>query len=176
MKQIVATALFLVGISPYCQAQWVLTTAVESRQPQTQHSTTRLIAQNRIAQQANVTYTAGESVTLLPGFVARAGSVFSASIRSQADQPVTDQLTVRAYPNPFRQETRVEYALPRSGPVRGVLTNLQGQVLRPPTNETWQEKGAHGLDLSVGDLPAGTYIYQLQTGSEQKTIRLIKQP
>ena len=178
MKQIVTIIVLLISLSRYSQAQSVLTLTEESSQPQRRHSATHLIARNLIDQRANVSYTAAESISLQPGFTAQAGSVFSASIRSkptEGRESATDQLSMKAYPNPFRQETRVEYTLPHSSQVRGVLTNLQGQVLRQSSNDGLQEKGVHYLDLSGSELPAGTYIYQIRTSTEQKTIRLIKQ-
>ncbi|MBD2702702.1 T9SS type A sorting domain-containing protein [Spirosoma sp. BT702] len=177
MKQHLIKIMALVAVGTYCQAQDVITASVESSAPESQHSATQLIARNQISQRASVIYTAGQSVVLQPGFQAKAGSIFTASIRTlPTEQTISKNLTMTAYPNPFRQDTRVEYVLPRNSQVRGVLTNLQGQVVKQPANVEWQEAGAHQLDLSGSDLPAGTYIYQLQTGTEQKSIRLIKQP
>lgn len=178
MKLIVTIVVLLVSLSRHSQAQSVLTLTEEFPQPQSRHSATHLIARNLIDQRANVSYSAVKSVTLQPGFTARAGSIFSASIRTYApEQPesIAEQLMMKAYPNPFRQDTRVEYTLPRSGRVQGVLTNLQGQIVNQPLNDGTQERGVHYLDLSGSELPAGTYFYQIRAGKEQKTIRLIKQ-
>lgn len=178
MKPIVTIIVLLVSLSRHSQAQSVLTLTEESSQPQSRHSATHLVARNLIDQRANVDYSAAKSVTLQPGFSARAGSIFSANIRAYAPEQresIADQLTVKAYPNPFRQDTRVEYTLPRSGRVQGVLTNVQGQVVHQSANDGAQERGVYHLDLSGSELPAGTYFYQIRTGTEQKTIRLIKQ-
>ncbi|GAB3994913.1 hypothetical protein GCM10028807_33700 [Spirosoma daeguense] len=178
MKQLSLAIALLASASAFGQAPTVLTKNVEANEQQTQHAVTALTARNQIASRASAIYTAGNSVTLQPGFVANAGSVFSATIESRPvlGDEAANQLTVIAYPNPFRQQTRVEYVLPRATQVKATLTNLQGQVVSLPSESKWEESGRHEVNLSGDNLPAGTYIYQLQTGGEQKTIRLIKQP
>ena len=178
MKQLSIAIALLASASAFGQAPTLLTKNVESNEQRTEHAAVALTARNQIAPQASAIYTAGGSVTLQPGFMARAGSVFSASIESRPvlGDEAANQLTVIAYPNPFRQQTRVEYNLPRATQVKATLTNAQGQIVSLPSDAKWEESGRHEVNLSGENLPAGTYIYQLQTGGEQKTIRLIKQP
>ncbi|GAB3696160.1 hypothetical protein GCM10027592_18920 [Spirosoma flavus] len=178
MKQLSLAIALLASATAFGQDPAILTKNVEANQQETQHAATYLSARNQIFERASAIYTAGGSVTLQPGFTAKAGSVFTANI---AIKPVlgdesASQLTVVAYPNPFRAQTRVEYSLPKATQVKSVLTNLQGQVVTMPSDAKWQESGRHQVDLSAEELPAGTYIYQIQAGTEQKTIRLIKQP
>lgn len=178
MKLIVTITVLVISLSRHSQAQQVLLLTEESSEPQSRHSNTQLIARNLIDKRANVAYSAVKSVTLQPGFTARAGAIFSASIRSSAPEQreaIAEQFTAKAYPNPFRQDTRIEYTLPRSGRVQGVLTNLQGQIVHQSMNDGSQERGVHYLDLSGNGLPVGIYFYQIRVGTEQKTIRLVKQ-
>ncbi|GAB3704099.1 hypothetical protein GCM10027592_35060 [Spirosoma flavus] len=171
--------LMLVGLAvgtSYAQTSLMLTMNVSVGQQQTQHAATYLSARNEVAVRASANYTAGSAVTLQPGFVAQAGSVFSASIRqvpAQADEPGS-QLSLRAYPNPFGRNTRIEYVLPQATQVVLTLTDAQGRVLSQPSTATWKEAGKYEVEVSGEDLPVGTYLYRLEAGYQQKTIRLVK--
>ena len=178
MKQFVFSIALLALLPVYCQAQTVLTQQVEAGQQQQQHSATRLEARNLIANLATADYTAVQAVTLQPGFTAQAGSVFSARIATkQANSGESSRsLSLTAYPNPFIERTQLEYNLPVSAQVNYRLTNVQGQVIGQQSGSNWQESGRHQLNLSGSDLPQGVYLYHIQVGADQKTIRLIKQP
>lgn len=178
MKRLFTSLLLLGSLASYSQSPTIYTQPIAAGQQKQEYSPTQFAAANRIAPQASVNYWAGQSILLQPGFEAQAGSVFSASIRTEKTMGNErgNQLSLLAYPNPFGPTTRIEYVLPHSGPVRGMLTTIQGQVIGQPMSLEWQEAGRHELAVSGADLPSGTYIYLLQTGTKQKAIRLIRQP
>ncbi|GAB3991994.1 hypothetical protein GCM10028807_24010 [Spirosoma daeguense] len=178
MNRLIFSIILLVSCSTYGVAQEIITQTIPSGQKQRKHSSYNLIAANHIEALANGTYTAAQSVTLQPGFLAQTGAVFSAIIR--AEHPLSDEaasrLSLRAFPNPFGATTRIEYVLPYSSYAKGTLMDIQGHVILSQENAVWQEAGRHVLSVSGANLPAGTYIYQLQTGRHQQSIRLIRQP
>ena len=137
-----------------------------------------IVASNGVSRGSTALYTAGKSVTLQPGFVALAGSVFEAtvapvvSLRSVGDFP---DLSLRAYPNPFSVQTTVEYTVLASDrSVRHTLMDVKGQVLRQFEEITGQATGRHQTQVDGGDLPMGIYFYKLEVGTESRTLRLLK--
>jgi hypothetical protein len=134
-------------------------------------------ASNAVNQGATALYKAGQSVTLQPGFVAQAGSVFMAivaplnSVKTAADLL---GLSVRAYPNPFVEQATIDYNLPTSGRVRHTLLNEKGQVVRQIENVMEQPVGRHQARVEGADLPIGIYLYRIEQGTESRTLRLLK--
>lgn len=140
-----------------------------------------------------IIYEAGENICLLPGFIASAGSNFTARI---ADCPspenstnqsfithylpttiiektpvVTVQLSI--YPNPFKNTAIINYSLPTDSPTQLTLWNLAGDLLKKWSLGT-QSKGRYQMELQKGELPTGIYFLKLQTlmGIETKKVVL----
>lgn len=177
MKKTIAL-LMLVSGSVFAQEQ---ASSLTISQPVTagvlseQQATGSISAQNAVAPGATALYRAGQSVHLQPGFVARAGSVVTATVG-----PVVSPnrgidgsgSSVRVYPNPFVEQTTVEYTVLQGGAIRQTLTDVNGRVLRQQTLE--KTAGRHQTAVEGGGLPAGVYLYQLQVGNQTQTLRLIR--
>lgn len=138
-----------------------------------------IIARNEVQQGAAVTYAAGRSITLQPGFTAQAGAVFEATIANVVSQPASPEaksvLTVAAVPNPFADQTIVEYRLPTATRVNRILTDAKGNVIEQSGSEEIQPAGQYKVNVKGGNLPTGMYFYQIQTDAGAKAVRLIKQ-
>lgn len=138
-----------------------------------------IVARNRVQERAAVIYEAGRSVTLQPGFTAEAGAVFEATIATVVSRPANSPenavMTVSAAPNPFADQTVVDYTLPRAARVSRVLTDAQGRVMEQTNEDGLQSAGQYKVNVRGGNLPSGMYIYQIQTDNGSKSIRLIKQ-
>ena len=136
-----------------------------------------LMASNAVASGATARYTAGQSVTLQPGFVAQAGSVFQAMIDAvgsrRSPEPGT-ALTVKAFPNPFETTTIVEYNLPEAHRVTHTLTDASGRLIRRAEGHAVESAGTHHAPLDLSQLPVGIYLYQVETVSGSKVLRLMK--
>ncbi len=147
--------------------------------PVQERAVEQITARNEVEQGAAVLYEAGRSVTLQPGFVAQAGSVFEANIAnvvsSRTNSPEAGVLTVSAAPNPFADQTIVDYALPKAARVSRILTDAQGRVVEQTQEDGIQSAGQYKVNVRAGSLPSGLYIYQIQTDNGSKSIRLIKQ-
>ena len=93
--------------------------------------------------------------------------------------PVSDEL-LSNYPNPFNPTTTMRYQVRHSGPVKLVLYNVLGQVIRTLVNEH-QSSGAQqvvwdGRDEQGRQLVSGVYVYRLEMPSyvEVRKMTLLK--
>ncbi|MBO0952049.1 T9SS type A sorting domain-containing protein [Fibrella forsythiae] len=155
----------------------IVVDAVKADTPLDVQAVEQITASNRVERAATATYTAGKAIVFQPGFEARAGSVFAAivsPVSARATEASAD-LTVSAWPNPFQDQTTVEYKLPESSTVKHTLTDSRGVVLRQNAPTDLQPAGVYKVGVEGANLPTGVYIYQLQTGNQTKTIRLLKQ-
>ncbi|GAB3640933.1 hypothetical protein GCM10027423_15690 [Spirosoma arcticum] len=142
-----------------------------------EQATEHLTATNAVEAGATAHYTAGQSITLQPGFLARAGSVFQATIRpvnSRRSPETGTTLTAKAFPNPFETTTTVEYSLPEAIRTTHTLTDAAGRPITRPDGRPVESAGLHQTALDLSQQPAGIYLYQLRTANGVKTLRLIK--
>lgn len=77
---------------------------------------------------------------------------------------------LKVYPNPSHNEVYIDLSDLEQQPLQLRLYNLMGQLV-------WQEEqmGGRLASLSMADLPAGTYILQLQQANEQIQLTVVKQ-
>ncbi len=79
----------------------------------------------------------------------------------------------QAYPNPFRQHTTVVYTMQQPDPVSLSLYDLQGRLVKS-IDEGVRHAGTHEILIDASDLPAGTYLYELQTPTTRKTGSVVR--
>jgi len=99
-----------------------------------------------------------------------------------AAKPVLEELPQElalhpSYPNPFRHETMVTYALPEPGSVRMMIYNIQGQLVRTLVKES-QEAGNKqvrwdGTDDAGRALGSGVYFLRLMVDQQQFTGKMV---
>ena len=77
------------------------------------------------------------------------------------------------YPNPTTSECNVIFDLSKNGDVSIGIYNLSG---RRVMNEEFKNKvsGGQNIQLNVDELPRGTYIIQMTSGSQKLTKKLLK--
>ena len=68
------------------------------------------------------------------------------------------------YPNPFNPATLITYSIDHAGPVILDIYDLNGELIRRMVNEN-QLPGDYSYRFNAHDLPAGIYVYRLQTGT-----------
>jgi hypothetical protein len=90
------------------------------------------------------------------------------------------ELIHNVFPNPFRDQTNIQYTLPKSGKVRVKVFNHLGQQVKILVDEM-QSAGIHNIKLNNSDLSgAGAYFYQItfevnnQVITKRGTIMLTK--
>ncbi|MBL7990317.1 MAG: SBBP repeat-containing protein [Candidatus Kapabacteria bacterium] len=77
----------------------------------------------------------------------------------------------RQYPNPFSEQTTLEYDLPTSQYVVVEIVTSLGQRLLMPVSE-WQQAGRHSLSVDLSGYSSGMYVMRLQTGAATQSILL----
>lgn len=139
-----------------------------------------LTASNSV-QSSEAAYRAGQSVTLTPGFEVKPGAVFEASIAAcqGAEMNLTaweeNVFTLGAYPNPFAQNTLIEYTIPETSTVSINIMDLRGVVISRLLKDQKQEGGTHRVTFESETLPSGVYICTLDTPNGRRTHKIVKQ-
>ena len=184
MKKI--TTLFvaaLAGLTTLAQAQDCPTTATLtaplSGAKVVEQASKHLTAAN-LVQSGEVAYRAGESVTLTAGFEVKPGAVFEATIAAceaiEKNKALEENVfALGAYPNPFAQNTLIEYTIPQASTVSVKIIDLRGVVISRLLTDQEQSEGTHRLTFESDTLPDGVYICTLDTPTGRKTHKIVKQ-
>lgn len=80
------------------------------------------------------------------------------------------------FPNPFRGASSIRFALPKASVVRLALFDLQGREAVVLLDGVSLPAGTHEVPVHSTLLRAGVYWYQLSTGGESRTRRLVALP
>jgi hypothetical protein len=75
-------------------------------------------------------------------------------------------------PNPFNPVTNIKYDIPRESYVKLVVYDLLGQVVTTLVNEV-KKPGAYTVQWGSENMPSGVYIYRLNAGDFEKTIKMV---
>jgi hypothetical protein len=138
-----------------------------------------------------VSFLAGNSVRLLPGFKAEAGSTFRASIaacepaanRAAASTNEAVEIAIghrdkpgklQLYPNPFRDRFTLLYELEEETEVEIWLISVDGRIKQQLLRPQFQSSGTNQLEWNSPDLPAGIYFIQLRRGNMWSSQKLVK--
>lgn len=90
------------------------------------------------------------------------------SVDYRSQQVRADRADVSVYPHPIRERGTIEYTVPERSSVTLEIYDLMGRRLQTLVRED-QRAGVHRVEWPSGDskpLPAGTYFYRLQIGTE----------
>ena len=90
------------------------------------------------------------------------------------ERPRTD-FSFTGYPNPFSEETTLEYVLNQEGHVTLVIYDLLGREVKKLIDK-WQAPGAYLVNLPGEELAVGYYVTKLQQGDLQFSKVLIRTP
>lgn len=171
--------------SPFVQAQDSCPTSVTLKATLSgakivEQASQHLTASNTI-QSGDVTYRAGQSVTLTPGFEIKPGTIFQASIapceaiEMERKSWEDNVFTLGAYPNPFAQNTLIEYTIPESATVSINIMDVRGTIISRLLSNQEQAGGTHRITFESDTLPEGVYICTLTTPNGRKTHKILKQ-
>ena len=78
------------------------------------------------------------------------------------------------YPNPFRNETTIQYTLPQTQKVRLTIYDMNGRAIKVLVNET-RQAGSHAVNFYTGTLPGGMYYYKFEAGYFTEVKKMIIQ-
>ena len=134
-----------------------------------------------------VSYKAGRSIRLLPGFSVLAPTDFLATIepctgngngqRMESGYTLNneqnalgnmdmDEIVPSVYPNPFTQAATFEYSVMENNTsILLEVYNIQGQKVGTVVQEE-KPRGNHIATFEAGNLPEGMYLYKVQVGDK----------
>ena len=75
------------------------------------------------------------------------------------------------YPNPFNPSTLISYAVPEAGKVSVRAYNMLGQEVVTLV-DSYIEAGYYQARFDAGDLPAGVYLYVMQTENYRQAMKM----
>ena len=87
-------------------------------------------------------------------------------------EPETNDLSVKAYPNPTSDFINIEYKLLRSSHVILRLVNSQGQLISE--FQTDKKSGPNSDKIVMQNQPAGLYFLTFSAGGNSQTIKIAK--
>ena len=71
--------------------------------------------------------------------------------------PQSHELKITAYPNPFNNQTKIEFDLPDNGKLDVKIFDIAGRLVKE-TQRTFLPKGAHHWNWDASNFPAGIYF------------------
>jgi hypothetical protein len=80
--------------------------------------------------------------------------------------------SVKLYPNPVKDLLTLEASIEGSAPVKAELTDILGASVR--SIDAGMQSGLYHSELSLRDLPAGTYLLHLHVGAKVTVRKIIK--
>ncbi len=97
------------------------------------------------------------------------------SISQTSAEIPSDYSVSQNYPNPFNPNTRIDFAIPKSGLVKVVVYDMAGREVQSLVNEHL-DAGYYNTDFDGSALSSGVYIYRVQSGdfSTVKKMTLVK--
>lgn len=133
-----------------------------------------------VIRSGNVTYLSGGIIELKPGFHVAPGANFHAEIttdfpENRSEAHPDEELTFKVYPNPFAENTQIEYYLSEESNVNVSVINLKGAEISKPVHNQVQGKGTHKVTFESKHLPSGIYTCVLETPSVKKVYKVFKQ-
>lgn len=141
-----------------------------SNQKDAQKAIETIEAISRVPATATVSYQAGRSVVLKPGFVAEAGSTFMASIES-VDQ---SGLRLVVFPNPVERSTNISFDLPEAGTINLLVVDANGKIVGQLLENSRLEAGHHQVEWQAEQMSAGVYMTTLATDRQRIHSRIVK--
>ena len=140
-------------------------------------------ASNVLQPSANVIYTAGNRIRLLPNFRAFEGcdfhayiapcSVTAARMAENSVDEISEKLSLNIFPNPTENITNITFDLPKESTVNIVVFNSTGKQVAILDNNTMRDKGQHTLTFNAQQLPSGIYTVRIQTNEHSSTQKIV---
>lgn len=98
----------------------------------------------------------------------------SFTVLSARHSPAKDDI-FRNYPNPFRQETTIEFELPAPQHLTLIIRDIHGREVVTLTKDKIYSKGNQKILYADDALPAGIYICEIRGEKYTRAIKMVKQ-
>lgn len=90
------------------------------------------------------------------------------------DIATTQELSVKAYPNPFVHSTTISYQIEADHTTAAlVVLDMSGKTIAQLVPPTQHEAGAYQVQFEASQLPAGMYLFALTAGTQTATGQLV---
>ncbi len=133
---------------------------------------------------ADISYTAGNQIRLLPNFRAYTGSNFRASISPCSNSNKTtyhptvnskliEDMSLNIFPNPFTTQTNITYELPNASPININIFDATGRQVATLEDNTLKEQGQHTLTFDGSHLGKGIYYIHIRSDETQTTQKVV---
>jgi len=76
------------------------------------------------------------------------------------------------FPNPFNPDTQIVFTLSRADQVNIKIYNAKGQLCHNLCNQYYSQ-GSHSVQFQSDSLPSGIYFYQMKTGQQTITKKMM---
>ncbi|MCX7983854.1 MAG: T9SS type A sorting domain-containing protein [Bacteroidetes bacterium] len=93
------------------------------------------------------------------------------SVEENAFQPI-ERVIVRAYPNPFNPNTRIQFSIPSSGSIVLKLFDILGREVATLVNGHY-EAGTHELVLNGTAIQSGVYFVRINFGQISNAVKIL---
>ena len=135
---------------------------------------------------SNVTWRAGTTHTMLPGFWAKSGSKFITAFDnctplaaannevSRMDATIDNNSFVKVQPNPFNDQFKTTVYLKQDGFLRIELLDATGKSMQVIVDQNDAFEGRYEFTVDMQGKAQGIYFLVVSTGEEVKTSRLMK--
>jgi hypothetical protein len=91
-------------------------------------------------------------------------TTYSNVLRIESEDLPSEILLEANYPNPFTEKTTIAFTLETSRDATLIITDITGREIRRIGNVSNGRAGRHEVSIVAGDLPAGLYVYRLESG------------
>ncbi|MEN0049655.1 MAG: 3-coathanger stack domain-containing protein, partial [Bacteroidota bacterium] len=153
----------------------------------TYQASNTITSTGRVTSGSDVTFEAGQSITLSPDFVAENGSTFTARIQacaSASEENMVESRTeqfeflknnateIAIFPNPFRSQTTIELSLAEEGEVSIQLFDVTGRQVTTVLETSSQLAGLYQYQLDASHLESGIYVLMTYINGKVQTKKL----
>ncbi len=138
-----------------------------------------VISTGIIGQNQNVVYDAGAFVELQPGFLSDSndGVVFFAKIEGCTQQFRERKLVLpsffKIYPNPFSQQSTLEFELSNDTEVSIFISDITGKKLSTLADNQQKNAGKHQVTFNANGIAPGIYYCTLIAGDKIETQKMV---
>ena len=167
----------------------VLTAQTRTATLETVRAENTITSSDTLETQANIIYVASKTITLQPNFHVKPGATFKAIITNepcnspspiviaplvssvrvnqQETTKIVGKLGLNVFPNPFYNQTTIEFEIPLSTSINIQLYDLNGRVLQHLLSNVHYEAGKHRLTIESQELQAGIYYLNMVSNTSQ---------
>jgi len=93
--------------------------------------------------------------------------------QQELPNPVAVQIPFKVYPNPFYNNTTIEYQLNGVEKVNLLIYDLSGKLIKTMVNNELQSAGIYQYNFNKESLKEGMYLLYLETEKEQLIKKMI---